>query len=251
VGEFSNKVIFITGGTSGIGRGTAIEFAKAGAKVAFTGRRETEGNETLKLIEAAGGKGLFIKSDVGVPADIDKAVKTTAKELGSIVIAFNNAGIEEQPIPFLDQKIEVFDQIMQINVKGVWLCMQAQIKHMLEHGKGGSIINNASIAGLLGVPGVACYVASKHAVIGISKSVAVEFAKRNIRVNVVAPGPIQTEMWDRFAGAGVGDSFINTLPMARVGKAEEVASAVMWFASKGSSYTTGQVVAIDGGYTSV
>jgi NAD(P)-dependent dehydrogenase (short-subunit alcohol dehydrogenase family) len=249
MGEFDGKVVFITGGTSGIGRGTAVEFAKRGAKVAFTGRREKEGSETLKAIQSAGGKGLFIKSDVSDVADAEKALKQAADQLGAIEIAFNNAGIEEEPTPFLDQELSVFDNIMQVNVRGMWVCLHAQIKHMVQHDKGGSIINNASVAGLLGMAGVSSYTASKHAVIGLTKSLAAEFAKKRIRVNAVAPGPIQTEMFDRFINARpqVKAYIEGNLPMARIGTVEEVASCVLWLASPTASYVTGQTIAIDGG----
>lgn len=249
MGEFDGKVVFITGGTSGIGRGTAIEFAKKGAKVAFTGRREKEGEETLKAVESAGGKGLFIKSDVTDVADVEKALKQAADKLGAIEIAFNNAGLEEEPTPFLEQELAVFDKIMQVNVRSMWVCLHAQIKHMMQHNKGGSIINNASVAGLLGMAGVSSYCASKHAVIGLTKSLAAEFAKNRIRVNAVAPGPIQTEMFDRFINARpqVMDHIQASLPMARIGTTEEVASCVLWLASPTATYVTGQVIAIDGG----
>jgi NAD(P)-dependent dehydrogenase (short-subunit alcohol dehydrogenase family) len=249
MGEFDGKVVFITGGTSGIGRGTAVEFAKKGAKVAITGRREKEGNDTAKAIQVAGGKGLFIKSDVSNVEDVKKAIEQTIKQLGPIEIAFNNAGIEEEPVPFLEQEIGVFDKIMAINVRGMYACLQAEIKHMMEHGKGGSIINNASVAGLLGMPGVAGYCASKHAVIGMTKALAAEFAKHKIRVNAVAPGPIQTEMFDRFINARpqVKDYINASLPIGRVGTAEEVASCVLWLASPTATYVTGQTVAVDGG----
>src|SRR5271165_1530263 len=160
MGEFEGKVVFITGGTSGIGRGTAIEFGKKNARVAITGRREKEGFDTVKDIQAVGGEGLFIKSDVSSLEDVRKAVKQTIDQLGPIEIAFNNAGIEEEPVPFLEQEISVFDKIMAINVRGMWACLQEEIRHMMQHGRGGSIINNSSVAGLLGGAGMSGYCAS-------------------------------------------------------------------------------------------
>lgn len=247
--EFKNKVVFVTGGTSGIGRITAIEFAKHGAKVAITGRREKEGKETLDAIKAHGAEGLFIQSDVSKADDVERAINETVEKLGDISVAFNNAGIEEEPTPFLDQTVDVLDRIHEVNVKGVWLCMQAQIRNMMKHGKGGTIVNNASVAGLQGMAGVSAYCASKHAVIGMSKSLASEFAKKNIRINVVAPGPIQTDMWERFAGdkPQVQSMVQNMVPMGRLGSSEEVASCVLWLAHPTASYVTGQVVAVDGG----
>jgi NAD(P)-dependent dehydrogenase (short-subunit alcohol dehydrogenase family) len=249
MGEFEGKVVFITGGTSGIGRGTAIEFGKKNARVAIIGRREKEGFDTVKDIQAVGGEGLFIKSDVSSLEDVRKAVKQTIDQLGPIEIAFNNAGIEEEPVPFLEQEISVFDKIMAINVRGMWACLQEEIRHMMQHGRGGSIINNSSVAGLLGGAGMSGYCASKHAVIGMTKALSAEFAKHKIRVNAVAPGPIQTEMFDRFVNARpqVRDYIEASLPIGRVGTTEEVASCVLWLASPTATYVTGQTIAIDGG----
>ncbi|WP_016953563.1 SDR family oxidoreductase [Anabaena sp. PCC 7108] len=250
---FSEKVALITGGTSGIGRATAIAFAKEGAKVVVAGRREKEGEETVALIQKVQGEGIFIKTDILVAADIKNLIEQTISTYGRLDFAFNNAGIEEPPGAFLEGTEEEYDRIMDVNVKGVWLSMQYEIAEMLKQGSG-VIVNTSSIAGLIGMARVPIYVASKHAVLGLTRAVALEYAKSGIRVNAVNPGAIQTEMMDRFVGTPESETeFRQQLkaahPVGRLGTDEEVASAVIYLCSPGASFITGQSITMDGGFT--
>jgi NAD(P)-dependent dehydrogenase (short-subunit alcohol dehydrogenase family) len=196
--EFQNKVAIVTGGTSGIGRAAAVAYAREGARVVVAGRRAAEGEETMRLLGAQGGEGFFVKTDVSKAAQVKELVERTLQKFGRLDIAFNNAGIEQVPKPFLEQDEETFDRVVDINAKGVWLSMKYEIPAMLKTG-GGSIVNTASVFGVIGVPGNEIYIASKHAVIGLTKSVAVEFGKQGIRVNAILPGVVDSDMYKRFA----------------------------------------------------
>ena len=248
--EFTGKVALITGGTSGIGRAAAVAFAREGARVVVAGRRAAEGDETVRLVQAQGGEAIFVQTDVAQEAQVENLVGRTLEKFGRLDIAFNNAGIEQVPTPFLEQSVEIYDQVMNVNVKGVWLSMKYEIPAMLKSG-GGSIVNTSSIAGVIGMAGAEIYIASKHAVIGLTKSAAVEFGKQGIRVNAVLPAAIETEMLDRFIGdkADMKASFAAMHPIGRVGTAEEVADAVIWLSSARSSFVTGHSLFVDGGYT--
>jgi NAD(P)-dependent dehydrogenase (short-subunit alcohol dehydrogenase family) len=196
--EFAGKVALITGGNAGIGRATAIEFAKHGAKVVVSGRREKEGHDVIAEIKALGGEAIFVKTDVSKASDVKAMIEQTLETFGRLDYAFNNAGIEQALTPLPEQTEETYDQIMNINVKGVWLSLKHEVPAMLKAG-GGAIVNNSSIAGLVGFAMAPVYVASKHAVNGLTKSVALEYAKQNVRINAVAPGPIETRMYLDFA----------------------------------------------------
>lgn len=242
-----NKVALVTGGTSGIGRATAITLSAAGAKVVFSGRRDSEGEETAVLIRDAGAECLFVRSDVSSEADVKALVEKTISTYGKLDCAFNNAGIEAPAKPLHEQPIEEFDKLMSINVRGLFLCMKYEIKQMLTQ-ESGVIVNNSSMGGLIGFPGVSPYIASKHAVMGLTRSAALDYAKQGIRINAINPGLIATAMMDRFSSSSA-DDFESTVPMGRMGQAEEIAQAVVFLCSDAASYITGQPLVIDGGFT--
>jgi NAD(P)-dependent dehydrogenase (short-subunit alcohol dehydrogenase family) len=248
-GSLEGKVALVTGGTSGIGRDTAILFAKAGAKVMVAGRREAEGQETVELVRAAGGDGLFVRADVSKASEVEALIKNTAERFGRLDAAFNNAGIEGVWAPIIRQTEEDWDRTIDINLKGVWLCLKYEIRQMLKQGGGGAIVNMASIIGLIGSAGVAAYSASKHGVIGLTKTAALENAKSGIRINAVCPGFIETPMADRiFRAPAARKYFLSCHPIGRFGKPTEIAEAVVWMCSDRASFMTGQSLVLDGGF---
>jgi NAD(P)-dependent dehydrogenase (short-subunit alcohol dehydrogenase family) len=248
--EFQGKVAIVTGGTSGIGRAAAIAYARAGAKVVVAGRRAAEGEETVRLIRAQRGEALFVPTDVAQHAQVKKLVGRTLEQFGRLDFAFNNAGIEQVPTPFLEQDEETYDRVMDINVKGVWLSMKYEIPAMLKAG-GGAIVNTSSALGVIAFAGVEVYVASKHAVIGLTKSAALEYGKQGIRVNAVLPAVIETDMYERFTGEKpeMQAAMAALHPIGRIGTSEEVADAVIWLSSDKSSFVTGHSLLVDGGFT--
>lgn len=247
--DFKNSVAFITGASTGIGAATALAFGKAGAQVVLADVNPDAGGKTAHLIRENGGKATFIKCDVSKDSDVQSAVSQTVNLFGRLDIAFNNAGVEGLQAFTPDCSEENWNHVININLKGVWLCMKYQIPQMLKQG-GGSIVNCSSIAGVIGFPGIAAYVASKHGVIGLTKTAALEYAKKNIRVNAVCPGVIQTPMIDRFVHgeAQLRKQLVDSEPVGRVGQPEEIADAVLWLSSPGAAFTTGHSLVIDGGW---
>ena len=247
-GKLSGKVALVTGGTSGIGKTTAIEFARAGAKVVLTGRREKEGAGVVAEIEKHGGAASFIRADVAKETEVKAMVDFAVDTYGRLDVAFNNAGVEWKGP--LDQATEAeYRRVFDINVWGVLNSMRHEIPVMLKNGSG-AIVNNSSVAGHVGLGQVSVYIASKHAVEGLTKSVALEFAKQNIRINAVAPGVIATDMLDRFAGkeGEMRDSLTSIIPVGRIGAGEEIAAAVLYLCSDDAKFTTGTSLVVDGGY---
>lgn len=247
--DLSGKVALITGGTSGIGRDAAILFARHGAKVVVTGRRAEEGNETVKLARDAGGDALFVQGDVAKSSDVQAMVRKTVEKFGRLDVAFNNAGIEGVWLPITEAAEEEFDRVIDINLKGVWLCLKYEIQQMLKQGGGGAIVNMSSVAGLVGFAGAGIYIASKHGVIGLTRTAALEYAKSGIRVNAVCPAVIDTAMADRAFGTDpeMAKRTAAMHPIGRVGKPIEIAEAALWLCSEKSSFVTGHYIVLDGG----
>jgi NAD(P)-dependent dehydrogenase (short-subunit alcohol dehydrogenase family) len=243
------KVGLVTGGTSGIGRDTAVLFAKEGVKVVVAGRRELEGKETIELVRTAGGDGLFVKADVAKASDVEELIQKTVEKFGRLDVAFNNAGIEGVWVPIIRQSEEDWDRTIDINLKGMWLCLKYEIRQMLKQGGGGAIVNMASITGLVGSAGAAAYTASKHGVIGLTKAAALENARSGIRINAVCPGAIETPMADRIFGApAIHKYVVGCHPIGRFGRPAEIAEAVVWMCSDRASFMTGQSLVLDGGF---
>lgn len=244
---FKDKVALVTGGSFGIGKAAAIAFAQRGAKVVVADI--VENDETVSTIRNFGGEAVFVVCDVSSETSIREMIEKTIANYGRLDYAFNNAGIEGHSAPTHECSTDNWDKTIDTNLKGVWLCMKYEIPLMLRAGKG-VIVNNASIAGLVGFPNIPAYVASKHGVIGLTKNAALEYAKAGIRVNVVCPGVIKTPMIDRFTGKDkeVEKQFESMEPIGRLGEPEEVAEAVIWLCSDASSFVTGHSLAVDGGW---
>lgn len=244
---FKNKVALVTGGSSGIGRATALAFARKGAKVVIADW--VENLETIDMIENSGGDAFFVKCDVSKTDDVKMLIEKTISIFGRLDFAFNNAGIEGTSALTQDCSEENWDKTIGINLKGIWLCMKYEIPEMLKIGKG-VIVNCSSVGGLVGFQGLPAYVASKHGVIGLTKTAALEYAKLGIRVNVVCPGVIQTPMIDRLTGKKKEsiEQFTGLEPVGRFGEPEEIANAVVWLCSDEATFVTGLAMPVDGGF---
>lgn len=248
--DFDGKVALVTGGGVGIGRATALAFAREGAQVVIGNRNAERGDEVVKAIQDAGGKASFLRTDVETEGDIKALVDHAVSTYGRLDVAFNNAGIEGLVAPLVDQTDDNFHAVMDVNVRGVWLSMKHQIPQMLKTG-GGAIVNNSSVAGMIGFGGISIYSASKHAVMGLTKCAALEYSAQGIRVNAVNPAVIDTSMVDRLAASmdTEKESLSALHPIGRIGQPDEVANAVLWLCSDKASFVTGTGLAVDGAYT--
>jgi NAD(P)-dependent dehydrogenase (short-subunit alcohol dehydrogenase family) len=250
VAMLNNKVILVTGGSTGIGRATAKVLGAEGATVIIADVQDQEGSNTVRMVCDAGGQAEYHHVDVGDYEQVRALVTQVAETHGSLDGAFNNAGIEGPTAKILDVPMEDWDRVIRVNLTGVFICMKCEIEQMIKQDGGGSIVSTSSAAGLIGIPGAASYNASKHGVIGLTKTVALEYAAKNIRVNAVCPGFIETPMLDRVTDASVKirDQLIKAVPMRRVAQASEIGETAAWLLSDKSSYVTGVAMPVDGGW---
>src|SRR5215471_10861507 len=247
--NLKDKVGIVTGGGTGIGRATALAMAKAGAVVVIGNRDAAKGEEVVTLIREAGDRAAFQKTDVSKPADVKALVDKSVAEFGRLDLAFNNAGIDGEQVPLHEQDIDKAGVLFDVNIKGVFFSMKYEIDQMLKTG-GGCIVNTSSIFGLNGYPGWSLYVATKHAVAGMTKAAALDYAKQNIRVNAVGPGPVETPLLAKGTG-GDPHSYAAFVPMGRIGQPDEIADAVVWLLSDEARYITGHTLPVDGGVCSM
>jgi NAD(P)-dependent dehydrogenase (short-subunit alcohol dehydrogenase family) len=248
-GNYTGKVAFVTGAANGIGRATALAFARKGAHVVVADISEQGNQETARMIEDLGGRAIAVKCDVTRALDVKAALSKTIETFGRLDFAFNNAGVEQKKAATAEIEEEEWDRIVNINLRGVFLCMKYEIPLLLR--QGGAIVNTSSGAGVIGIKGGAAYTAAKHGLIGLTKSAALDYASQNIRINAVCPGYIDTSMMDRFTGGTPEgrEQVISEEPIGRMGQPEEIANAVVWLCSDASSFVVGHALVVDGGQT--
>jgi NAD(P)-dependent dehydrogenase (short-subunit alcohol dehydrogenase family) len=245
--RFTGKVVLVTGAASGIGHAAAVAFAAEGARVAILDRTADSLKNTGAAVRNTGAEVLTIACDVASPEQVEAAVKQVVERFGQLDVAFNNAGVENKATPLHEIELDEWDRILGINLRGTFVCMKHEIAQMVRQG-GGVVVNTSSGAGIRGVAGGASYAASKHAIIGMTKSAALDYAKQNIRVNAVLPGNIDTPMMGRFTGGDI-EKAIDLEPVGRLGKPEEIAEAVLWMASDLGGFVTGSSIVVDGGWS--
>lgn len=246
--HFAGKVALVTGGGRGMGRATALMFSRHGAQV-VVGDVDPAGEETVASIKAEGGEGVFVRTDVSNAKDVENLVAKTVEAYGGLNCAFNNAGVLPSTAALADMDDAAFDNVMAVDLRGIYLCLKYEIRQMLRNG-GGAIVNNASIAGMIAEPGISAYVAAKHGVIGLTKAAAIEYASHGIRINALAPGLVETAMtkaW--FDDPQLRGYFLSQTPIGRVAQPEEIAGMVLFLCSDLASFAVGQSFVLDGGYT--
>lgn len=250
--EFKDRVALVTGAGSGIGRTAALAFARQGAKVVVSDINAASGEATVEAIRAAGGEAFSVTTNVSKDDDVRSMVGAAVERYGRLDLAFNNAGVSQRSQPLADQPADTYDNVFDVSVRGVWNCMRAEIEQMQRQGAG-AIVNMGSMSAVVGIPGLTTYTGSKHAVLGLTRGAALDYAKSGIRINAVGPGTIDTPMIEAFVKMAGTDAVMEPIraahPIGRTGKPEEVAEAVLWLCSDAASFVVGQMLMVDGGYS--
>jgi len=247
--SMEGKVALVTGGALGIGRATAIAFARNGARVVVADVLDEDGEQAVAAIREAGGDAVYVHADVSQASQVEAMVGRAIEAFGRLDYAFNNAGIEGETAATAECTVENWDRVIGINLRGTWLCMKYEIPHMLRQG-GGAIVNCSSVAGTVGFAGIAAYTASKHGLLGLTRTAALEYAAQGIRINAVCPGVVRTAMVERFTrgDAEAEAAMVAMEPIGRMGTPEEIADAVLWLCSDGASFMAGHPLVVDGGF---
>jgi NAD(P)-dependent dehydrogenase (short-subunit alcohol dehydrogenase family) len=248
--SYEGKVALVTGAAQGIGLATATAFAEAGASVVLADINEDRVRAAADALVSRGNKAVAVQCDVADDAQIDSMIKQTVKTFGRLDAAFNNAGVQTPQVPAAEMSSADFDRTIAVDLRGVWSCMKYEILQMLKQG-GGAIVNTSSQGGVTGFPGQVAYIASKHGVIGLTRTAALDYAKQGIRINAVCPGAIRTPMAEDLIARNpnIENELVKNIPMGRLGKSEEIAQAVLWLCSPGASFVTGHPLIVDGGFT--